>query len=139
MPLVVTAGDISAALIKTDATVTALDGTVQANRARMDPSVVRSWEVYRDGYRTFSTANRDLSWYTLGLPAIGDQVLAYERELAGWQSLIDAATGVVTAPPTVPQDTVNETGTQTLPTLDGSTKVLIGAGLALALLLLLKK
>ena len=137
MPLLVTADDITQALIKTDALVNALDANVSANA--IDANVRRSWEAFRDGYRAFSANNRALPWYTLGLPAIADQEIAYEHELAGWQSLIDASIGRPTAPGPVAHDQVDETGHQTIPTLDTSTKFLIGGALVLGFFLLLKK
>lgn len=90
--IVVTADDITQALIKDDAQADALD-TVFKSCPTLSPATRTSWTAFVAGYRTFSANNKDHSMFALGLPAIGDQVVNYEHELAGWQDIANEQCG----------------------------------------------
>lgn len=98
--LVVTADDITAALIQDDATAASIDSTVQAQKDKLPPQVVVNWGMFYAGYKSFSAKNKNLSFWTLGLPNIGDQVVSYEMQLKTWNESLQAA-GAVNLPPTV--------------------------------------
>lgn len=90
-------------------------------------------------YTTFSTqARKTANEATIPLMSKSDdQLIAFETQLRQWQDHT-AALGFPAIAPMVPRDASNE-----LPGvkfgLDGSTKLLIGGGIALALILVLRR
>lgn len=89
MPFVVTADDITAALIRTDAQAKAIDDAV-SGCAELDASTKTQWSDFLTGYREFSDENKDRSFFALGLPNIGNEVVGYEHELNNWATTIRA-------------------------------------------------
>ena len=136
MPLLVTADDIKQALVKTDAQANALDA-VFTSCATLNPATKSEWAAWLAGYRKFSTDNSDLGFFTLGLAAIADEELSYQRDLHGWQNIANAQCGggKAIAPSGTPQDQVNEQGNPGPP--GAGTELLkaipwiVGGGLAL--------
>jgi hypothetical protein len=98
--IVVTAYDIQQSLIQDDATAASIDQGVQAC-AGLDATTKAEWTTFYTGYQAFSTANKNLSWFTLGLPNIGDQVVSYETQLQAWSTKLAAASCVM-APTAAP-------------------------------------
>ena len=141
MPLLVTAYDIQQSLIKSDATAAGIDAVMASHARELDAATIEEWTSYYAGYRSFADANRNLGFWTLGLPAIADQAIAYEHELAGWQGILNTRLGAVVAPGPVAHDQVDELGKPLSGGigLDTSTKWLIGGGLVVAGLLLVKR
>ena len=87
MPFVVTADDITAALIRTDAQAKAIDDAVNACQ-ELPASTKTQWADFLAGYRQFSADNKDHSFLALGLPNIGNEVVGYEHELNAWATKI---------------------------------------------------
>lgn len=88
--VVVTAADITSALIQDDATAAGIDSGIAAVREKLDPNLVAQWVTFYQGYQKFSADNKDLNFFTLGLPNIGDQVVAYESQLKAWATKLQA-------------------------------------------------
>jgi hypothetical protein len=139
MPLLVTAYDIQQSLTKSDATALGIDRVMASHAQNFDAATIEQWTAYYAGYAAFSAANRNLGFWTLGLPAIADQAIAYEHELAAWQGIVNSRLGGVIAPGTVAHDQVDEMGKPPSLGLDTGTKWLIGGGLVLAGIFLLKR
>ena len=89
MPFVVTADDITAALVRTDAQANAIDDAVTAC-AELDASTRAQWADFLAGYRVFSAENKNHFPLALGLPNIGNEVVGYEHELNAWATTIRA-------------------------------------------------
>lgn len=121
--LVVTADDITSALKQNDATAASIDSAVDAC-TNIDPLARTQWKTFYAGYKTFSQANQNLGFFTLGLPNIGDQVVAYEGQLAAWYQVLAKQCKMVMPTPAQPHADKEVLGT--------GTKFLIGAGIAVA-------
>lgn len=87
MPLVVTAHDITEAIVRIDAAAKGLDGVFQQCAAKMHPETITAWNAWYDGWKTWANDNKDLGYLTLGLPQIGNQAVGYEADIAGWQAV----------------------------------------------------
>jgi hypothetical protein len=86
---VVTADDITQALVKLDHAVNATD-IAQGACTNLVPLLRTQWQTWLNGYQAFSAANKHRGFFALGLPAIGDEVVAYSEELAVWSEKIGA-------------------------------------------------
>ena len=94
--LVVTAADIASSLAQDDATAKTIDTGI-TYALHLDPALVAQWKTFYAGYQAFSNRNKNLGYFTLGLPNIGDQVVSYETQLANWNTLLQKS-GAVMAP-----------------------------------------
>lgn len=92
MPFVVTAEDISSSIIKTDAAAQGVDA-VFASCGALDGGTKAAWGAWYAGWKQWAAQNRDLGYLTLGLPAIGNQAVAYEGDISGWQSTANRVCG----------------------------------------------
>lgn len=103
--LVVTADDITQALIQWDAIAAGVDAAVNACPG-LDPSTKAEWQAYYAGYQTFSAANKNHFYFALGLPEIGDQVITYEHGISAWNDTIKAKCPNDIQPTTPTQDVI---------------------------------
>jgi hypothetical protein len=85
--LIVTADDITQALVQWDGVAAGVDAAVNACPS-LDPSTKAEWEDFYGGYQTFSRANKNHFYFALGLPEIGDQVITYEQGITAWNTTI---------------------------------------------------
>lgn len=84
MPILVTAEDITSAIVRIDAAATGVSD-VFSNCPNLDVGTKQAWGAWYAGWQTWAEQNKDLNYFTLGLPAIGNQAVAYESDIAGWQ------------------------------------------------------
>jgi len=92
MPLLVTAEDISSSIIKTGAAASGVDA-IFANCPALDADTKAGWTAWYTGWQSWAAANNDLGYFTLGLPAIGNQAVAYEADIASWQQIANRVCG----------------------------------------------
>jgi hypothetical protein len=88
MPILVTAEDISSAIVRIDAAAQGVND-VFAACPQLDAGTKAAWSAWYAGWQAWEKANNNLSYFTLGLPAIGNQAIAYENDVAGWQEDAD--------------------------------------------------
>ena len=92
MPILVTAEDISSAIVRIDAAATGVND-IFSSCAALDVGTKQAWDAWYAGWQAWAEANKDLNYFTLGLPAIGNQAVAYESDVAGWQGDADRICG----------------------------------------------
>ena len=112
MPLLVTAEDIQSAIIRINAAALGVNA-IFTNCTQLDASTKSAWTAWYTGWQAWSAANNNLSYFTLGLPAIGNQAVAYENDIAGWQQDADRMCGA-SVPVLVPQTTIANQNTSIL-------------------------
>jgi hypothetical protein len=88
VPLLVTAEDITSAIVRIDAAAQGVND-VFASCTQLDPGTKEAWSTWYAGWQQWAETNKDLNYFTLGLPAIGNQAVAYEDDIAGWQGDAD--------------------------------------------------
>jgi hypothetical protein len=108
---IVTANDITSALIRLDAIAAQIDRGVAAC-TKLDPTIRGQWSDWLAGYTKFSDANKNLFYFTLGLAEIGDEVVAYGQDLKAWNQRLEAA-GCDTPPDFVPPGSTDTVGALT--------------------------
>ena len=92
MPLIVTAADITSAITQVSGDASGLDSVFQSCTA-LGAGTKAAWTAWYSGWQTFAAANSNLGYFTLGLPDIGDEVVSYQTELAGWQQTANSKCG----------------------------------------------
>jgi hypothetical protein len=92
MPLVVTAADITSAIVRIDAAAQGVNDAFNAC-PQLDAATKAAWTAWYTGWQAWETANKNLGYFTLGLPEIGNQAVAYESDVAGWQADADRLCG----------------------------------------------
>jgi hypothetical protein len=159
MPLIVTDAEVLAQIDADDAQAKG----IAARIAQMDAAgisgattagdwtaIKANWATWLARYLAWSVpARADLSggffagaW--TGVPQYGNTAVAFMQDLNGWQALIDkVAQGVVppslSPTPTTPDQVATANASVPLPSLDASTAWMIGLGIGLAALFLLKR
>lgn len=164
MPLIVTDSDVLAQIAIDDGLAASLETQVEALGARVPPAVLAAWNADAAAYAAWSGITKSAlsggflmgAWF--GVPEMGNQAVAWGLKFAhgapagspggatiGWQTILDAI-GKGQAPPAMAAGMVSSDAVATMNAtnaapalLDSSTKVLIGAGLALGLLIILKR
>ena len=107
MPFLVTAEDIASSIIKTNAAAQGVDAIFSSCTA-LDAGTKSAWTAWYTGWQAWAKENDDLGYLTLGLPAIGNQAVSYEGDVAGWQTTANRICGS-SVPVLVPQpDAANE-------------------------------
>lgn len=84
--IVVTASDVKGAADTVEANAQALD-LVFAKCTALDAATKTQWAGWFKGWRAWFVDHGDPYYFELGLPALGDQVVGYEHELADWQGV----------------------------------------------------
>jgi hypothetical protein len=131
----VTSSDVRAQKERLNPQVHALDAAIRAPGAcpNLKPVTLDLWGSFVTAWDSFYAA--DDGFLTAG--AEMDFALAQETELNGWRTGFAAACGFNVGPGNVTPGTVPTN--PPLPAIDTSTKFLIGGGIALGLLLLLRR
>lgn len=93
MPFLVTAEDIESAIIRIDAAAAGVNDVFNASCPKLDAGTKEAWTAWYTGWQQWAALNNNLSYLTLGLPAIGNQAVAYENDVAGWQQDADQICG----------------------------------------------
>lgn len=88
MPLLVTAEDISSAIVRIDAAAQGVND-VFSSCPDLDAGTKAAWTAWYTGWQAWEKQNSNLGYFTLGLPAIGNQAIAYENDVSGWQQDAD--------------------------------------------------
>lgn len=129
--VVVTADNIRSAIVQLDATARTIDTAVDACTS-LDPLTRAQWKTFYAGYKLFADTNRDIGFFTFGLPNLGDQVVSYEGQMDSWYKLIAQKCALGSPAPGTPHNPPPPPGA-----LSTGTKVLIGMGIGLAALVIL--
>jgi hypothetical protein len=108
---VVTAADITSALVRLDSLASQIDRGVQAC-AKLDPTTRAQWNDWLAGYQKFSAENKDHFYFALGLAEIGDETVAYGNDLRNWNTTLRDA-GCNTPPDFTPPGSTDTVGALT--------------------------
>jgi hypothetical protein len=107
MPLLVTAADIASAILRINGAAQGVSA-IFANCTGLDAGTRAAWTAWYADYQQWATTNDDLGYFTLGLPQIGNQTVAYESDVAQWQTIANQKCGT-TIPVLVPQTDIANT------------------------------
>jgi hypothetical protein len=107
MPIVVTAEDITSSITKTNAAAAGV-AAVFSNCPKLDAGTQAEWTAWYAGWQKWAAANSNLPYLTLGLPAIGNQAVSYESDVASWQTIANNVCGAQ-GPVLIPQAVVADT------------------------------
>lgn len=165
MPLIVTDADVLAQIAVDDGLAASLAGQVSALGSKIPAATLAAWAADAAAYPTWAQITKQAlaggfllgAWF--GVPEMGDQAIAWGLKLGagipagspggptvGWQTIFDAIAQGKTPPAiaaaSVSPDSVAAANATIPPPpalLSSGSKVLLGAGLALGLLLVLKR
>ena len=107
MPILLTAEDITSAIIRIDAAAQGVNSAFQSC-PKLDAGTKHAWDAWYAGWQHWADTNNNLSHFTPELSSIGDQTIAYENDVAGWQEDADRICGAqipILVPQTVSADT----------------------------------
>lgn len=162
MPLIVSDADVLAQIASDDGLAASINAQL-TTLANVPPSTLAAWKARFASYGVWAAAAKDslsggfLTGAWFGVPELGNQAIAWGDELGagtaaspGWQTIANQiAAGktptVVAAAPVSQQQVANQNAALApvvagaLPQLEPSTKILIGVGLALLAVAMLKK
>jgi hypothetical protein len=112
MPTLMTADAITSAIVRIDAAAQGVAAAFQ-NCPKLDAGTRQAWTLWYAGWQKWETANSGLGYFSSGLDSIGNQTLAYETDVAGWQTDADQICGA-DIPILVPESSIQpETSTPT--------------------------
>lgn len=119
-----TADAITSAIVRIDAAAQGVAAAFQTC-PKLDASTRTAWAAWYAGWQKWETANSGLGYFSTGLAAIGNQALAYETDVAGWQTDADRICDA-NIPILVPESRI-QPDTSTSPDWAGTIKWVAGA------------